>query len=200
MTNLLFIESIRLENGKFSRLHYHQQRMDTTIRNLSKKENTISLTDVLYSLAYPSHGLFKCRVVYDAEAVRKVEFIPYFNERPVQMRIIRINRLNYDYKFEDRSELEKLKPAKPKTDIIISKRGKITDALYSNLAFFDGLRWLTPAEPLLKGTMRQALLDAGEIYEDEISEKDICKFSHVKRINAMLQFDEPALPVTQIIW
>lgn len=194
------IESIRLENGKFFRLHYHQQRMDMTIRNLNQKENTICLTDVLHSQAYPSDGLFKCRVVYGSEAVLKVEFIPYVNERPEELHIVRVSQLNYSYKFEDRSELETLKPAKPQTDIVISRNGRITDAIYSNLVFFDGKRWITPAQPLLKGTMRQALLDAGEIHEAEILEKDIVKFSHVKRINAMLQFDEPPLPVSQIIW
>lgn len=200
MTDSSLIESIRLENGNFLRLDYHQQRMDITILQLTGKENNIKLHEVLRMYSCPTDNLFKCRVVYRTAGIEKVEFIPYQVERLLQMRLVRHNQISYAYKFEDRSELDKLKPAEPQTDIIISRNGVITDAIYSNLVFFDGKKWLTPAQPLLKGTMRQALLDAGIIHEEEILENHISKFKAVKRINAMLQFDDPALPVSQIIW
>lgn len=194
------IESIRLENGSFARLHYHQQRMDKTILQLTENKNTICLAEELRKQSLPDDGLYKCRVVYSAENIIKIGVIPYHAERPLAMKVVRHDSIEYPYKFEDRQALEELKPDLPHTDIIIIKKGLVTDALYSNLIFFDGHRWFTPAQPLLKGTMRQALLDAGAIHEDVILEKDIKKFSYIKRINAMLQTDEPPLPVTQIIW
>ncbi len=39
------------------------------------------------------------------------------------------------------------------------KNGLVTDCTIGNLVFFDGTGWVTPDQPLLKGTKRQALLD-----------------------------------------
>lgn len=196
----MWFESIRLENGHFFRLSYHQQRMDSTIATCTGKGNSVRLEDVLRKTPYPHRGLFKCRVVYNHRAVVQVEFLSYRHHRPDWLCVVRNDSITYAYKFTDRSGLEKLKPARPGTDALIIRNGLVTDALYSNLLFYTGNRWLTPAQPLLRGTMRQVLLDAGEIEEEDIHEKDIRKFSLVKRINAMLQFDEPALPVARIIW
>ncbi|MCS6975219.1 MAG: aminotransferase class IV [Cyclobacteriaceae bacterium] len=194
------IESIRLENGKFFRLHHHQQRMDETITALTGKDNPIQLSKELSSHSFPKTGLFKCRLVYGPEEVLKTDFIPYVHQQPVWMQVVCNDSVSYNFKFEDRSWLEPMKPSRLHADIIIIRKGKVTDASYSNLVFFDGKRWLTPAEPLLSGTMRKALLEAGEIFEEEIREEDLRRFKKVKRINAMLQFDEPALPASQIIW
>jgi len=66
--------------------------------------------------------------------------------------------------------------------------------------FYDGLRWITPAQPLLKGTMRQQLLDAGVIHEDAIRAAQIPLFKKVRLINALLGFDGPELSVSEIVF
>ena len=71
-------------------------------------------------------------------------------------------------------------------EIIIVKNGRLTDTSYSNIALFDGNRWVTPAHPLLKGTMRQSLIDKGLLEEKDIMAEDFPKYLEVRLINAMM--------------
>ncbi|MFW5535892.1 MAG: aminotransferase class IV [Prevotella sp.] len=54
------------------------------------------------------------------------------------------------------------------------------------MALFDGNRWVTPAHPLLKGTMRQSLIDKGLLKEKDIMAEDFPKYLEVRLINAMM--------------
>ncbi len=194
------IESIRLENGTFCRLSYHQQRMDNSVLMLTGKQNTIQLTAELHEQPYPITGLYKCRIVYTASGIVHKEFIPYTPLPPAALYVVQDNTINYNHKFEDRRALEKYALPNNGTDVLIVNNGLVTDTAYCNVVFFDGSRWLTPARPLLKGTMRQALLEAGQIHEEEIRGRHIRHFKAVKRINALLQFDEKPFSTSQIIW
>nr|WP_241518404.1 aminotransferase class IV [Bacteroidetes bacterium endosymbiont of Geopemphigus sp.] len=99
--------------------------------------------------------------------------------------------IEYRYKLTDRSAFEKLKPEDTEhTEIIIVKKGFVTDTSYANLAFFNGNEWHTPAQPLLKGVQREHLLKLGMIREREIREKDLKNYKTVRLINAMLDFEE----------
>jgi 4-amino-4-deoxychorismate lyase len=59
--------------------------------------------------------------------------------------------------------------------------------------------WYTPWSALLKGTMRQKLIDNGSIIEEEIRLGDIRSFKTFKLINAMFEFDGPEIDVSQIV-
>ncbi len=193
------IESIRLNDGIFCRLPYHQNRMNQAWMNLFGRLNPVELEAELLDANYPAKGLFKCRLVYDEGGIRQKEFIPYSLKSISRLYLVNDDAINYQHKFEDRSLLEKYRPADKQVDVLIICNGYVTDALYANVVFFDGNRWLTPAQPLLKGTMRQALLDAGLIAEEEIHAEHIRLFSKVKRINALMQFDDEPLSTSQII-
>ena len=87
------------------------------------------------------------------------------------------------------SELNKLyEKCQDADDILIVKKGYLTDTSIANIALFDG-EWKTPKYPLLKGTTRQRLLDNGKIHEDDIKVQDIGRFSKVALLNAMIDFD-----------
>jgi len=64
-----------------------------------------------------------------------------------------------------------------------------SDSFSSNIIFYNGKEWVTPDTPLLKGTQRQYLIDKGFIKEERITDKDILKYSKLKLINAMLDFE-----------
>ena len=74
-------------------------------------------------------------------------------------------------------------------DIIIVRKGLLTDTSYANIAFWDGHRWITPAEPLLAGTCRARLLDEGWLVEGAIRSKDLPGFSRIRIFNAMMDQD-----------
>jgi 4-amino-4-deoxychorismate lyase len=73
-------------------------------------------------------------------------------------------------------------------DILIVKNGYITDTSFSNIVFFDGDKWVTPARPLLRGTMRESLLKTNYIEETDILVNDLKKFTIARLVNAMLPF------------
>jgi 4-amino-4-deoxychorismate lyase len=74
-------------------------------------------------------------------------------------------------------------------EILIIKNGFVTDTSFSNIVFFDGIKWITPSTYLLNGTQRQQLLQQGAIIEEEIRPSDLKHFRFAKLINAMLDLE-----------
>ena len=73
-------------------------------------------------------------------------------------------------------------------EIIIEKGGYLTGTTISNIAFYDGERWLTPEHPLLPGTMRAKLLDEGFLHRKEIRKEDLKNYSQIALMNSMIGF------------
>ena len=193
------IESIKLENGRFHRLHYHQARVDRTVRELFQLRDAINLSTTLLNQQYPKAGLFKCRVVYEKQ-IESVEFVPYSPKYSLSLKVVHDLAIDYEYKYEDRSKINSLLEQRQFCDdVLIVKNGFVTDASYSNIVFFDGFRWITPNTPLLKGTMRQFLIDAAEIKQEAILIQDIPSFKSFRLINAMHGFDGPEIEVSKIV-
>ena len=193
------IESIKLLNGQFHRLHYHQARMDGAVQELFQAKNIINLSLELSKNRIPKAGLFKCRVIYDQQ-IQSVEFIPYEPRHVQSLKVVHDLTIDYHLKYENRDRINALVERRQYCDdILIVKNGFVTDSSYSNIIFFDGVKWVTPKSPLLKGTMRQFLLDAAEIKEEQITVQNIPSFRSFRLINAMLGFDGPEIDVTKIV-
>lgn len=194
------IESIQLNFGRFHRLHYHQARMDNSIQKLFNVKCNVNLTEHLQTLEYPKTGLIKCRIVYEQQ-IEKVEFIPYTPALVKTLKVIHDNEIDYQFKFENRERIQALLQHRQYCDdILIIKNGFVTDTSYCNILFYDGNQWITPSTPLLKGTMRQMLIEAAEIKEEVITIQDISSFKKFRLINSMLGFDGPEIEVSQIVF
>ncbi|MBL7832763.1 MAG: aminotransferase class IV [Cyclobacteriaceae bacterium] len=193
------LESIRLQNGNFHRLNYHQQRMDRSVKELSGQRNAVSLMEALKKYNVPKTGLYKCRVVY-SDKIESVEFIPYEIKPVNSLRIVYDQEIKYEHKYQNRDSLNALLSQRQYCDdILIVKNGFVTDSSYSNVIFYDGVNWITPAAPLLKGTMRQFLLDTAEIKAAPVAVQDIPSFKKFRLINSMLAFDGPEIDVSKIV-
>jgi 4-amino-4-deoxychorismate lyase len=193
------IESIKLDHGRFHRLHYHQARVDHTILDLFQLKNAFNLAVELAKHQVPKSGLFKCRIVYEKQ-IELVEFIPYQPRNVESLKIVHDGSIQYAHKFEDRGKINAIfEQREACDDVLMIKNGMVTDASHSNIIFFDGVKWVTPNSPLLKGTMRQFLLDAAEIKEETITVQDIPSFKSFRLINAMLGFDGPEIEVSKIV-
>lgn len=193
------LESIRLQNGNFHRLNYHQQRMDRSVKELSGQRNAVSLMEALKKYNVPKTGLYKCRVVY-SDKIETVEFIPYEIKPVNSLRIVYDQEIKYEHKYQNRDSLNALLSQRQYCDdILIVKNGFVTDSSYSNIIFYDGVNWITPAAPLLKGTMRQFLLDTAEIKAAPVAVQDIPSFKKFRLINSMLAFDGPEIDVSKIV-
>jgi len=193
-----FIESIQLRNGELVNLPLHAARMQRTIEAHYQTKAQLDLEELkLLAKKYPN-GLYKCRILY-TQQLQKIEIKPY-QIRPINSLQLVESQLDYTLKYEDRTELNHLFAQRGTCDdVLIIKDGLITDGSYTNLAFFDGQIWWTPANPLLKGVQRQQLLNSGLIQEKTILATTIFKYKKVKLFNAMMNWeDAPEVPIHQV--
>ena len=145
----------------------------------------IDLQSIIKIPDFAQKGVFKCRVVYGA-TVESVTFSAYRKKIINKLVLKEAPGLNYDHKYADRSGIEILQKNLPRrTEILITKNHLITDASYANVAFFDGEKWLTPAQPLLHGTCRAHLIAEGKIARAEIHKNDLHLFKKIRLFNAM---------------
>ncbi len=190
------IETIRLNDGAFFNLEYHQQRMNVAFQNLFPKASLPDLDQLIQTHPFPDKGLYKTRIIYNCESI-KIEYQPYQRRNIDSLQIVIDDRIDYSFKWEDRKSLSELLKNKGTADeILIVKDGLITDTSYSNIVFYDGQHWITPTTPLLKGTQRQFLLDHHQISEAKIRVGDLKSFKQAGLINAMMPMEE--MPVIAI--
>jgi len=182
-----FLESICCIDGKIQNLELHQGRVDNTF---DKYFNSKSITLGESLIEIPKIGKYKCRIVYTAQ-IESLDFLPYKSKDIKSLKIIEMDNIDYAYKFLDRKSLDNAFLKKGVADdIIISKEGFVTDAYFANLVFFDGDKWYTPVNPLLKGTKRELLISSNTIIEKDIRTQDIQQYKKVSLINAMLDLSE----------
>lgn len=185
MTQLL--ETIKIVNGTALFLDFHTERLNQTRKWLFQCHDTIDLKNYIHPP--DSIGTYRCRLIY-SKTIETIEYLPYDTTRHFQtLKIIENNEINYPFKFLNRDSLNQLAQLKgPADDILIIKRGWVTDTALANLCFLYKNQWLTPSNPLLKGTTRARLLREQQITEAEIRLPDLKNFSKVALMNALVGF------------
>lgn len=193
-----FIETMCVEQGKIINLDYHLERIKNTRKHFWNTEKTVP-TDQLSALAATQNCRAKLRFTYDKENIYDLSCTPYKTRKIERLKLLESNDIEYRYKSVDRSEINLLKAGTEPTDeIIIVKQNRLTDTSYTNIALFDGSQWITPSTPLLKGTRRAQLLDAGRLIEREVLATDLKSFQSISLINAMMDLEELVLSISSI--
>jgi 4-amino-4-deoxychorismate lyase len=196
----LLIESIKLLDGTFYNLSHHEQRMNRSLKSLCGVHDHVDLEVLLSKVDTPAQGLFKCRIVYD-DTSREIEFHPYQYKKIQSLRVVEHDRIHYEFKYTDRKLINRLYELRKNCDdILIVRRGFVTDSSYSNIVFRKNNHWVTPWSALLKGTQRQKLIEHNIIQEDDIRVEDIQTFQSFKLINAMFEFDGDEIDVSNIVF
>lgn len=187
--NKIFFETIKAIDGKIYHLEYHQKRYEKTLNDfgIELKYNLIDFMDP------PKNGLYRCRLTYDILKSPHTIVVTYheYKKREISsLRVVSSNVIDYGYKYANRDELDALFELRGECDdILIIRDDLVTDTTIANVAFFNGLSWITPKKPLLFGTTRERLLDDGKMSEADIYAKDIKNFTKVALLNAMIDFD-----------
>ena len=195
----LLIESLRLEEGIFYNVSYHQRRVQEAFRELFGTKKVLDLQQLIEGSSYPRRGLFKCRIVYDDQSA-KVSFVPYASRPAQTLKLVTDNDIEYAHKFTDRSALDSLYAGRGTCDdVLIVRKGEVTDSSIANIVFRKSGRWFTPSHPLLAGTMRQRLLESGKIEPITIRMEQIPTFESFRLVNAMMGFNGPEQDVGNII-
>ncbi len=193
-------ETICILDGQPQHLPFHQARLERAWLALYREPAPFLIEKVLSVPVDYRRGRVKCRFSYGREGLH-AGFAHY---RPKEIRCLMLvagQTIEYSHKYTDRSRLEQLLARSGKcNEILIVKNGRITDTSYTNIVFYDGQQWVTPDQPLLRGTARERLLTGGVITPGEIRVEDLSRYESFRLINAMLNFrDQPALSVSKNI-
>ena len=185
-----FIESICCVNKELRNLEYHQARFDRTRSDNFNDSTPILLQEIIQFPSDLTDEKYKVRIVYDRE-ILSIEFQPYQIKPISTIKLFTIeNKIEYTYKYLDRWFFDEYLKEAQTDDLVLVKSNYITDCIYSNIIFFDVENWFTPRSILLKGTMRESLLNEGKIKEKNIKVSDLVNYQSFKRINTMMNFDE----------
>jgi 4-amino-4-deoxychorismate lyase len=194
----LFFESIKLKDSVFYRLKQHQERVNKAFDACYPDEDSISVFESLNQFVIPQEGTYKCRMVYDSELI-SLEIVPYVRREVKSLRLVDTDMESYPYKLEDRTEFHAAFAKRGECDdVLLVKQGLLTDTSYSNIALFDGKDWFTPRVPLLFGVNRAELLSLGKLIEKDITVDELKNYQQIALFNAMIEFGELVLPVSQI--
>jgi len=196
------LETIRVRGGELQHIDYHNSRVNASRAAIFGAVMPWDLSEIIKMPELDPSVTYRCRFLY-AEEPGTTEFIPYVKRIVRKLFVIDCGNFEYSYKYADRSAFEKFRAGIPDpehSDILLVKNGLITDTSFSNIILYDGVRWYTPAIPLLKGTKRQYYLDHKIIFERDIAVKDLYKFVTARLINAMLDMEDgDDIPVGDII-
>lgn len=194
-----YIETIQLLNGLLLNLEFHQLRFERTRKEELGITNHPRLAEQITVPKGLDTGKFKCRITYE-KVIDLIEFEPQLPSEIRSLKLVYSDSICYGYKYADRSQLETLFQQRGDCDdILVVKKGAISDSYYANAIFWDGESWLTPDTPLLPGTMRAFLLNKDMIREAHITPQDLNRFQKLKLINAMNDLKHaPEIPVESI--
>jgi len=191
-----FIETGRVEKGKVFHPFYHLKRMEKTFLlhfpHLEREWKEIKREFGAIGKKAPTSGIWRFRFTYGKE-VKKVEFFP-IKPRKFKKFVVVERDIDYPFKFANREELERLKEERLKEEfpcgdeVIVVKNGVVTDTTISNLAFWNGERWETPATPLLEGTTLNRLKEKGILHSATIFPDRLFHFPAIALLNGVLGF------------
>ncbi|MEI7981094.1 MAG: aminotransferase class IV [Bacteroidota bacterium] len=197
----LLFETIRIENGIPVNLTWHQRRMNQACREIWKVDFLQSPGAEIHVPEEYSNGLVRCNLRY-GPGIMEIKFNRYEKRTIRSLKLVIHNNIDYHLKYADRAGLEALFELRETCDdILLVKNGLITDTSMSNIIFFDGNHWVTPAKPLLIGTCRERLLNENQISAMDIRPEDLARYKGWKLINAMRNpEEEEMMPVAEIKW
>ncbi|MEI8226444.1 MAG: aminotransferase class IV [Bacteroidota bacterium] len=195
------VETIKIENGILLNISFHNERMIRSLYGVFGLRNEPDLEKIINVPEFARKGVYKCRVVYD-DKTTKIEFLPYIIRSVRSLKLIMDDNISYPYKYIERDNIHILMEMRGNCDdILIIKKGMVTDSSYANVVFrdFNG-NWVTPSTYLLSGTRRASMLHHSLITETIITYTDLNKYTELKLINAMIGLDDTeGIPVGNII-
>ncbi len=194
----LLFETIKFQNGKLHNLDLHNARLNKSRSEIFGCKDTIDLAKSIHLPKIYDDGIYKCKVIY-ARKIEHVEFLTYTIKLVASLRMVENDDIEYNHKYVNRRCFDDLLENVGTDDILIVKRGFITDSSYANIVFYDGRKWITPSTPLLRGTKREKLLKEKLISEQPIKKDELRFFTKAKLINAMIDMeDSPIIKIRNI--
>jgi len=193
-------ESLCVQDGQILHPKWHQLRFQKAYQNYFGPTPPFDLLEALEIPQNFRQGKVKLKIQYNATR-RDLQFQHYKMQNIQSIRLVAADDLDYSYKYSEREKLESLWALRGTCDdVLIVRKGWVTDSSYANVVFFDGREWWTPEVPLLEGTCRARLLAHGQIKKAALRVEDIQTFKGLKLINALRDMDQPMIPIENLMF
>lgn len=200
----MFLETIKVANGEFLNLDFHQWRINWTLKELNINNNINLINYISQEFNLDKNKIYRCRILYQKD-ILEIQFIEYFEKNIKNIVLLNGENLNYKYKFSNRSQIELLKQNIYNSaidEVLFYKNGFITDFSIGNIAIKNKNIWITPKEPILRGTTRERFLRKNELVETDILKSDFINLvkngSEIAILNSLVGFK--ILPDLKIIF
>jgi len=193
------IETIRCFHSQLENIEFHNRRMLHTQEALFDAHDFRDLRELIQIPdLLPTH-VYKCRVTYRRH-IESIEWEIYARRQIASLQLVHDETIDYSFKYRQRHDLDRIySQRKECDDVLIVRNGYLTDTYVCNIALLNDNNWLTPAEPLLKGTQREYLLRKGIISPAYIRAEDLNNFTQIRLFNAMMPWTEAiTLPVSRV--
>lgn len=200
-----YLETFLVAHRRLVRESEHRLRLARTLRC---SPDSPAVSRLLALAAHEAHQApdvprLRGRLVYNLHGEADFSLLPYAPRRIETLRLVHDDHIDYALKRTDRSALDAcFARRRGADDVIIVRRGLLTDTTVANLALFDPhtARWYTPAVPLLAGTHRSALLSAGVLTpHPNLTPESLVRFTRLRLFNALLGWGECELPLAAVL-
>ena len=206
-TSPSFIETFMLRGGELIAGELHRERMLHTLRGQGAEASSAFLQRLLDPSpwreveAYLAEQqilpatTYRLTLEYSLEGFSAIRLVPYSKRTIRTLRPLLLpDGFEYSYKYADRSVFEQMKAelADDEEPLFVRPDGTITDTSFTNVLIETEAGYLTPTRPLLRGTQREGLLQAGLITEaDDLTLSTLrSKAKAILLINALLPLEE----------
>ena len=205
--SLSFIETFMLRGGELIAGEFHRERMLRTLREQGAETSSTFLQSLLSTSPWREveayltgqqvlpATTYRLTLEYSLAGLSAIRLIPYCKRTIRALRPILLpDGFDYSYKYADRRFFERVKAelASDEEPLFVRPDGSITDTSFTNVLIETEAGYLTPTRPLLRGTQREGLLQAGLITEaDDLTLSTIrSKAKAILLINALLPLEE----------
>ena len=202
-----FIETFMLRGGELIAGELHRERMLRTLRDQGSEASSTFLQSLLSTSPWREveayltgqqvlpATTYRLTLEYSLAGLSAIRLIPYCKRTIRALRPILLpDGFDYSYKYADRRFFERVKAelASDEEPLFVRPDGSITDTSFTNVLIETEAGYLTPTRPLLRGTQREGLLQAGLITEaDDLTLSTLrSKAKAILLINALLPLEE----------
>ena len=196
-----------LRGGELIAGELHRERMLRTLREQGAETSSAFLQSLLSTSPWREveayltgqqvlpATTYRLTLEYSLAGLSAIRLIPY-GKRTIRALcpILLSDDFEYSYKYADRSFFDRMKAelADDEEPLFVRSDGSITDTSFTNVLIETEAGYLTPTRPLLRGTQREGLLQAGLIDEaDDLTLSTLrSKAKSILLINALLPLEE----------
>ena len=196
-----------LRGGELIAGELHRERMLRTLREQGAETSSAFLQSLLSTSPWREveayltgqqvlpATTYRLTLEYSLAGLSAIRLIPY-GKRTIRALcpILLSDDFEYSYKYADRSFFDRMKAelADDEEPLFVRSDGSITDTSFTNVLIETEAGYLTPTRPLLRGTQREGLLQAGLIDEaDDLTLSTLrSKAKAILLINALLPIEE----------